>query len=130
MIRPKIIFLIYNFSLITIIQAEEIIESYISKRGGSMEITYRLPEEKTIRFFEESEDLLNWRNIETFAAEKRNLLGSGWWGVKKIYGSSPKMFYRIVNANFDDEKLIAFHDFDESKNLLSTRTITKILTVP
>lgn len=122
MIRPKIIFLIYNFSLITIIQAEEIIESYISKRGGGIEITYRIPEEKTIRFFEESEDLLNWRNIETFAAEKGSLLGSGWWGVKQIYGSSPKMFYRIVNANFDDEKLIAFHDFDESKNLLSTRS--------
>ena len=99
MIRPKIIFLIYNFSLITIIQAEEIIESYISKRGGSIEITYRIPEEKTIRFFEESEDLLNWRNIETFATEKGSLLGSGWWGVKQIYGSSPKIFYRIVNGS-------------------------------
>ena len=92
-----------------------------------MEITYRLPEEKTIRFFEESEDLLNWRNIETFAAEKRNLLGSGWWGVKKIYGSSPKMFYRIVNANFDDEKLIAFHDFVKHQKPV---TYTTFLSIP
>ena len=115
MIRPKIIFLIYNFSLITIIQAEEIIESYISKRGESIKITYRNPEEKTIRFFEESEDLLNWRNIETFASERGGGFWSpGVWGSKQIYGSSPKMFYRIVNANFNDEKLIAFHDFDDS----------------
>ena len=95
MIRPKIIFLIYNFSLITIIQAEEIIESYISKRGGSIEITYRRPEEKTIRFFEESEDLLNWRNIETFASER----GGGkctqaGWGKKQLIGARPKMYMR------------------------------------